>query len=194
MATKEMLESNLKDGESCGLNFYKNGLYPDRFDKIKVCADEWNYAWGHDSSNAMFFSNALQLHFFAKSGEKYHIERAAFFMPVNEGMITVKGNDCKIESTGELFHFMQGHKDGVICGCEAEPSLDVLCTKHGENLFMSIINRYAEPREILVEDYRITSSVQIVVKDYGFESNDFEVIQGGDTLYGHSVMFLSLEK
>ena len=194
MATKEMLESNLKDGESCGLNFYKNGLYPDRFDKIKVCADEWNYSWGQDSNNALFFSNALQFHFFAKSGEKYHIERAAFFMPVNEGMITVKGTDCRVESTGELFHYMQGHKNGIVCACEAESSLDVLCTKHGDNLFMSIINRYAEPREILVEDYRITSSVQIVVKDYSFESNDFEVIQGGDTLYGHSVMFAELKK
>ena len=194
MATTEMLETNLKDGNSYGLDFYKNGLYPDRFDKIKVCADEWNYSWGQDSNNALFFSNALQFHFFAKSKEKYHIERAAFFMPVNEGMITVKGADCRIESTGELFHFMQGHKDGVICGCEADPSLDVLCTKHGDNLFMSIVNRSPEPCEISIKGYNITSSVQIVVKDYSFESNVFEVIQGGDTLYGHSVMFLKPEK
>lgn len=194
MATAEMLETNLADGESFGLNFYKNGLYKDRFDKIKVCADEWNYSWGQDANNALFFSNALQFHFFAKSGEKYHIKRAAFFMPVNEGMITVKGAKCKVEGTGELFHFMQDHKDGTVCACEADPSLDVLCTKHGKSLYMSTVNRYAEPCEISVEGYKISSSVQIAVKEYGFDNNGFELIQGGDTLYGHSVMFLKLEE
>ncbi len=194
MATKEMLETNFADGESYGLNFYKNGLYPDRFDKIKVCADEWNYSWGQDANNALFFSNALQFHFFAKSGEKYHIERAAFFMPVNEGMITVKGAECRVEGTGELFHYMQGHKGGEICSCEADPQLDVLCTKHGENLYISIINRSAEPCKISVDGYKISSSVQIAVKEYGFDNNDFELIRGGDILYGHSVMFLNSEK
>ena len=194
MATKEMLETNLKDGESFGLNFYKNGLYKDKFDKIKVCADEWNYSWGQDSNNALFFSNALQFHFFAKSKEKYHIERAAFFMPVNEGMITVKGAECKIESTGEFFHFMQGHKDGVVCACEADPSLDVLCTKHKDSLFMSIVNRCAEPCEIYVKDCKTTSGAQIAVEEYSFENNRFDVIQGKTTLYGHSVLFLNLEE
>lgn len=194
MATAEMLETNLHDGESYGLNFYKNGLYPDCFDKIKVCADEWNYAWGQDSNNALFFSNALQFHFFAKSGQKYHIKRAAFFMPVNEGMITVKGAGCRVESTGELFHFMQGHKDGVVCECDADPSLDVLCTKHGNYLYMSIVNRCAEPCGISVKDCKITSSVQITAKDYSFDNNDFEVIQDSSTLYGHSLMFLKLDK
>ena len=194
MATAEMLESNLQNGESYGLEFYKNGLYPDRFDKIKVCADEWNYSWGQDSNNALFFSNALQFHFFAKSGEKYHIERAAFFMPVNEGMITVKGAECKIESTGEFFHFMKGHKDGVICACDTDDPLDVLCTRHGKKLFMSVINRHAEPQKISVDGYEIASVTQIAVKDYGFDSNDFEIIHGGDTLYGHSVMFMTLTK
>ena len=194
MATAEMLESNLQNGESYGLEFYKNGLYPDRFDKIKVCADEWNYSWGQDSNNALFFSNALQFHFFAKSGEKYHIERAAFFMPVNEGMITVKGAECKTESTGEFFHFMKGHKDGVICACDTDDPLDVLCTRHGEKLFMSVINRHAEPQKISVDGYEIASVTQIAVKDYGFDSNDFEIIHGGDMLYGHSVMFMTLTK
>lgn len=194
MATTEMLETNLADGESYGLNFYKNGLYKGKFDKIKVCADEWNYSWGQDSNNALFFSNALQFHFFAKSGQKYHIKRAAFFMPVNEGMITVKGAKCKIESTGELFRFMQGHKNGVVCDCEADPALNVLCTKHGESLYISIVNRYSEPCEISVEGYKVSSSVQIAVKDYSFENNDFEVIQDGSELYGHSVIFVKAEK
>ena len=194
MATAEMLETNLADGESFGLNFYKNDLYKNKFDKIKVCADEWNYSWGQDANNALFFSNALQFHFFAKSGEKYHIKRAEFFMPVNEGMITVKGGDCKIEGTGELFRFMQRHKDGEICVCNADPSLDVLCTKHGKRLFASVINRYSEPCEISFEGYKTISAVQIAVKEYSFENNGFELIQGGDTLYGHSVIFIDLEE
>ncbi len=44
MATCEIPETNFIDGECYGLNFYRNMLYADSFDKIRVCVDEWNYS------------------------------------------------------------------------------------------------------------------------------------------------------
>lgn len=193
-ATAAMLESNFADGTDAGLDFYKDDLYKDGFGGIDVCADEWNYSWGRDSSNALFFSNALQFHFFAKSGEKYHVRRAQFFMPVNEGMITVNGTSVRTESTGRMFRLMQGHKNGTVMGCAADPSLDVLCTAHGERIFVSAVNRGSEPADISVKGYEITSAVQIATEGYGFDKNDFRVIRGDTVLRGHSVMFIKAKK
>ncbi|MBQ3869759.1 MAG: hypothetical protein II777_04355 [Clostridia bacterium] len=193
MATPEMLEGIFADGESFGLNFYKDELYKDNFDRISVCADEWNYSWGQDSNNALFFSNALQFHFLAKSGEKYHIRRAGFFMPVNEGMITVKGKECKIESTGEMFRLMHGHCGGSVVLCETDEALDVLSTEHGDGLYTSVVNRTGEEYEIRIEGYTAKECKQIEIEEYSFESNGFEITDN-KTLKGHGVMFIRSEK
>ena len=196
MATCEILESNFADGECYGLNFYRNKLYAENFDRIRICVDEWNYSWGKDSSNALFFSNALQFHFLAKGKETYHIDRAEFFMPVNEGMIFVKGNTCKMESTGELFRFMAAHRGGRVIDCATEnPALDILCTDHGDHLFLSVVNRKDNPAELTFDGYEIVSCSEIETKEYSFESNDYEVRKDADTtVHGHSVLFVTLRK
>ena len=195
MATCEILESNFADGECYGLNFYRNKLYADNFDKIRICVDEWNYSWGKDSSNALFFSNALQFHFLAKGKETYHIDRAEFFMPVNEGMITVKGNVCKMESTGELFRLMAGHKDGYVIPCASDSAaLDILCTRHDDHLYLSAVNRGDIPCTLNVAGYEMVSGTEIEVKGYSFESNDYEVHPCTCPLVNsHSVAFFTLK-
>ena len=198
LATIEMVEDLFIDGESYGLNFYKNKLYADSFSSIKVCADEWNYNWGQSSNNGLFLSNALQFQFFAKSGDKYHIERAEFFMPINEGMIFVQGNVCKVESTGELFRLMAGHKGGRIVECETgTKDIDVFCTSHGNKLFLSVVNRRAEPCRLEVEGYKVLTAMQIKTGEYSFDKNDFEVTgpECPETacVSGHSVSFMTLE-
>ena len=192
MATLEILENNFIDGRCFGLDFYRDNLFADNFDKARICVDEWNYSWGKDSSNALFFSNALQFHFLAKSKETYHIDRAEFFMPVNEGMITVKGSVCKIESTGEMFRLMAEHKGGRVIECEADgEALDILCTDHGEYLYISVINRSGVSYELNINGYDITECVEIKIGDYSFESNDFEVTKTEKpVLYGHSLIFI----
>ncbi len=196
MATREILESNFADGECYGLNFYRNKLYADNFDKIRICVDEWNYSWGKPSSNALFFSNALQFHFIAKGKETYHIDRAEFFMPVNEGMITVRGNLCRMESSGEMFRLLAGHRNGRVIPCTSENgALDILCTDHGDHLYVSAVNRGAEPVALSVKDYAVTACTEIEVKDYSFESNDYEVCRREDAVvHGHSMSFLTLVK
>jgi alpha-N-arabinofuranosidase len=194
MATCEILESNFADGECYGLNFYRNKLYAENFDRIRICVDEWNYSWGKDSSNALFFSNALQFHFLAKGKETYHIDRAEFFMPVNEGMIFVKGNTCKMESTGELFRFMAAHRGGRVIDCATEnPALDILCTDHGDHLFLSVVNRKDNPAELTFDGYEIVSCSEIRTGAYSFDCNDYTVETGCEpVVHGHSTLFLTL--
>ena len=196
MATCDILESNFMDGECYGLNFYRNKLYVEDFGRIRICVDEWNYSWGKDSSNALFFSNALQFHFLAKGKETYHIDRAEFFMPVNEGMIFVKGNICKTESTGELFRLMAAHRGGRVIPCDTEsPALDILCTDHGDHLYLSAVNRKEVPAELVLDGYTVASCTEIETKEYSFESNDYEVRETADTtVHGHSVLFVTLRK
>ena len=158
--------------------------------------DEWNYSWGKDSNNALFFSNALQFHFLAKGKETYHIDRAEFFMPVNEGMITVRGNQCKMESTGEMFCLLAGHRGGRVIPCTSEnPALDILCTDHGDHLYLSVVNRGDEPVSLSVEGYTVTACTEIETKEYSFESNDYDVRPLPSPLViGHSMTFVRLEK
>lgn len=196
MATCEMLESNFADGECFGLNFYRNDLYADCFEKIRICVDEWNYSWGKDSSNALLFSNALQFHFLAKGKETYRIDRAEFFMPVNEGMIFVKGNRCRMESTGEMFRLMGSHRGGRVIPCESDnPALDILCTDHGDHLYLSVINRKDNPVELNVENYGASACTEIRVKDYSFDSNEYEMTASqAPCVGGHSLSFLTLRR
>ena len=196
MATCEILESNFADGECYGLNFYRNKLYADCFADIRICVDEWNYSWGKDSSNALFFSNALQFHFLAKSKETYHVHRAEFFMPVNEGMITVRGNICKLESTGEMFRLLAGHRGGQVISCTADtPALDVLCTDHGDHLYLSVVNRKAAPVALTVKDYIINDCTEIQVNAYSFASNDYALTHPEQAVvHGHSMSFLTVKK
>ena len=196
MATCEILESNFADGHCFGLDFYRDELYADRFGQIRICVDEWNYSWGKDSSNALLFSNALQFHFLAKGKETYHIDRAEFFMPVNEGMIFVKGNECRMESTGELFRLMAGHRGGTVIPCTADtPELDLLCTAHDGYLFLSAVNRGASPKLLRAEGYTLSDCVEIEAREYSFASNDFAVREGKEAaVSGHSVLFAVLRQ
>ena len=196
MASCDMLESNFADGECFGLNFYRNRLYADCFEKIRICVDEWNYSWGKTSSNALFFSNALQLHFFAKSKESYHVDRAEFFMAINEGLVSVRGELSKIESTGELFRLMAGHKKGRVIPCESDlSSLDILCTDHGDHLYISVINRGAEAVMLNVKDHVMTACTEIAVAEYSFESNEYEVAEREvGIIHGHSMSFLTVAR
>ncbi|MBQ8610184.1 MAG: hypothetical protein IJ412_00610 [Oscillospiraceae bacterium] len=195
--TPGKLEELFINGRAANLDFFSTYRSPEYFAGIKLCADEWNYAWGNDSSNAMLFSNALQFHLFAKTYEKYHIARAQFFLPVNEGMITVHGADVKMESSGELFRLLKPHTDGTVieCACETK-DLDILCTEHEEGrCFMSVVNRRSAPCLVIPEGYRVVSAVTLRTAEYSFTNNDFALEELCEPVVdGHSVLFLSLEK
>ncbi len=192
--TKEMLEDNFLDGTNFGLEFYRNELFNGSLENVRICVDEWNYSWGQKTTTALFFSNAIQLHFLAKSNMKYHIDRAAFFMPVNEGMISVKGAECKMEATGEMFRLFANHKGGKVIECETDNNiLDVLCTDHGGFLFLSVVNRRSE--DVLINIDGFTEGNEIKTDEYGFESGNYELLKTSfPVIHGHSMMFFTVKK
>ncbi|MBO4423597.1 MAG: hypothetical protein J5879_09170, partial [Clostridia bacterium] len=152
------------------------------------------FSWGCDANNAMYLSNALEFHFLARSWGKYGVTDARYFMPVNEGMITVKGTECRVECSGEMFRLLHGHKDGVIFECTSEnPDLDVLCTRHGEELYMSVVNRRSGEYEIRVEGYTAELCTQIVPDEYAFSNSGFEIKHyDRPVVTGHGMTFIKL--
>jgi alpha-N-arabinofuranosidase len=190
------LESSFKDDTEEGLEFYKHQLFRDTFDTTRICVDEWNFCWGSGSNNALVFSNALEFHFFARAAKTYHVREARFFMPVNEGMITVTGTESRIESSGELIRLMAGHRGGRVIPCAADTEeLDILCTEHEGGLFVSVVNRGSTPYCLQADGYTASACREIRVKDFSFFSNDYEIVTGDSAIvHGHSVLFLSLKK
>ena len=188
------LERSFKGDFDAGLDFYRNELFKNVFDTTRICVDEWNFCWGSGSNNALLFSNALEFHFLARTAEKYHVREACFFMPVNEGMITVQGNLCKVESTGEMFRLMAGHRGGTVISCTADTDeLDLLCTEHDGYLYVSAVNRGSSPRRLNAEGYTVSDCAEIRVNNFSFFSNDYEILTGGEPISeGHSILFAKL--
>ena len=193
-ACEHMKHTYLHDTEE-GLEFYKNELLADTWDTTRICVDEWNFCWGSGSNNALLISNALQLHFFARNAEKYHIREARFFMPINEGMITVLPTDSVVESSGELFRLMAKHMGGTVIACAADTEqLDILCTKHDGNLYVSIINRSDIPFRVSMDGYEVSDCTEMRVGAFSFYSNDYEIIEGTDaTVQEYSVSFITFK-
>ena len=116
-------------------------------------------------------------------------------MPVNEGMISVRGSVCRAESTAELFVLMAGHKGGVVIPCTAvNPDLDILCTAHEDGTYyLSLVNRRAEPITLNVGDREVLYCAALRTGEYSFDSNEYAVVRDAPlTVSGHSVLFLTL--
>ena len=190
--TENGIEGTFADGNDIGLSFVRNELFKDA--DMPVNVDEWNFSWGCDANNAMYLSNALEFHFLARSWGKYGVTDARYFMPVNEGMITVKGTECIVECSGEMFRLLHGHKDGVVFECISEnPDLDVLCTRHGEEFYMSVVNRRSGEYEIRVEGYTAELCTQIVPDEYAFSNSGFEIKHyDRPVVTGHGMTFIKL--
>ncbi len=133
-------------------------------------------------------SDVIALH----AGREYE---ARFFMPVNEGMITVTGTDSRVESSGELFRLLANHRGGTVIACTSDAdSLDILCTEHDGYLFVSVANRSGVPYRMHTEGYDVVDCTEIRVGEFSFFNNDYEIIEGNDaSVQGHGVSFITLK-
>ena len=192
--SRDGVEGIFADGFDAGLDYIQNGLFKDA--DMPVNVDEWNFSWGCDANSVMYLCNALEFHFLAKSAEKYGVTDARYFMPVNEGMITVRGKECRVECTGEVFRLLHGHKDGTVVSCGTDnKDLDVLCTRHGEELFMSVINRRSGEYKIKVNGYKVKECTQITLDGYSWNDSGFEIKRYDiPAVTGHGMAFLKLVK
>jgi hypothetical protein len=197
LACEHMKQTYLHD-EDEGLEFFKHDLLGSVWDTVKINVNEWNFCWGSGSNNALLISNALQLHFFARNSEKYHIREARFFMPINEGMITVTPTESLVESSGELFRLMGRHRGGTVVPCSVDSDeADVLCTLHngGNAMYLSAVNRSASPMSFRVEGYESQTATVISIPEVDFNSNEYTVTERSTLeVSGHSVLFCTLNR
>ena len=59
-------------------------------------------------------------------------------------------------------------------------------------MYVSAVNRGTDSIELSVEGYSPIDCTEIKTADYSFESNDYEVIDGSQTVSGHSMIFMKL--
>ena len=125
------------------LDWVKDVLYKDCFDKILINVDEWNLTWGMEGSTLMMFTDALVFHFYMKSFEKYHIIGSRFFHPVNEGMIRVTPDGSRLDCVGTLMQYMNMHRGGrFVESFVDDQDIDILVTGHeNNNKVVSVVNR-----------------------------------------------------
>ena len=72
--------------------------------------------------------------------------------------------------------------------------MDILCTDHGDRLFLSVVNRRAEACSLSFGGYTASNMTEIHTGEYSFESNDFTLETPDEpVVHGHSVLFLTLK-
>lgn len=143
----------LIDGYDHGLENMQNIIFKDKYDKIQIIIDEWNYSWGLKGSNLMTLSNALMLNFMIKYFNKWRISDARFFHPINEGMLDVSPETVKMDTSGTLFEYFQKHRNGILLSAISDnKDVDCVATKHQNNTVISIINRVDKQTEINIID------------------------------------------
>ena len=119
-------------------------------------------------------------------------------MPINEGMLSVTPTESMVESSGELFRLMGGHRDGTVVPCSVDSDeADVLCTLHdgGEVMYLSAVNRGSSPMVLRVEGYKTTKATEIAIPSVDFNSNEYRIMPKADPeVSGYSVLYCTLER
>ena len=82
----------------------------------------------------------------------------------------------------------------IPCATENE-NLDLLCTNHGDYLYLSAVNRKDEALTLNIEGYVVISCTEIETGKYAFDCNDYQVCERQDAVvHGHSMTFVTLKK
>lgn len=193
----------LIEGYDPGLEYMKEVIFKDKYDKIHINIDEWNYSWGLKGSNLMTLSNALMLNFMIKYFEKWRISDARFFHPINEGMLDVSPEAVKMDTSGTLIAYFQKHRNGMLLNTISDnKDIDCVATRHQNNTAVSIINRGDKRVKINIIDkclgnetteYRVSG---ILMKNITAFENNIEIINSNVSKSGeifipaNSVLFV----
>ncbi len=147
--TLSSVEDSVLGGIDERLEFLKQHALQQKWDRIRINVDEWNFTWGLRGSSVMLLSNALFFHFMMKSSPRYPITEARFFHPINEGMIDVHPLYVNLDTSGLLFALLNKHRGGRLLKLSSDsPDWDVAATLHDEKIVCSVVNRRAKLLEI----------------------------------------------
>ena len=84
---------------------------------IHISFDEWNcwYAWYRPSSAAEGLYAAGMLQLFLNESNAMDMPVCCYFQPISEGAIEIKGNNCRLTATGQVFSMLKAHCVGNLC-------------------------------------------------------------------------------
>jgi alpha-L-arabinofuranosidase len=112
-----------------------------------ITFDEWNTMWGQKGSAGMGVYVAAVLHLLCREAVPLQIERAYYFMPVNEGAIQVTPLGASLDTAGQVFDLFKVHQGNRLLNTSPALSdsddLDLCAslTSDGKYIYVTVINR-----------------------------------------------------
>jgi len=133
--------------------------------------DEWNTAWGQRGSVPMALYAAGVLQMACREAGPLGLEMAAFFMPVNEGVIAVSPAAAEYDTAGHVFDLLHVHQRGRLLPTPeitADDDVDLCATvasrDGGATVWVTAVNRRLdEPRTLTLDVRGLDAPRQAVV-------------------------------
>lgn len=126
------------------LDVYRQEVPKDR--RVNIVLDEWNLKWGSPGNMGMGLNAANTLNLLCRESPELAIERAYFFMPVNEGAIRVTPLDAKLDVVGEIFKLYAAHQGNLLLktpAITADADIDLCASAdpNGGRIYATVVNR-----------------------------------------------------
>ena len=133
--------------------------------------------WGEYGSSLMMLADALSMHFFMKSYDRYNVRATRFFHPVNEGMIKVEGENAGFDCAGTLFRYLNLHRGGTLIETFTETDdVDAAVTVHGDKRLVSLINRSEDNIDVKI-DINNADAIRISSPSYSVHETKVSVTE-----------------
>ena len=115
---------------------------------FSIAFDEWNTRWGLSGSVTMGLYTAGVLNLLCREATNMQIDRAYYFMPVNEGPIKVTPLGSELDPSGEVFALFAAHQgkqllNTPVLAADADLDLCASITPDGKSICVTVINRNA---------------------------------------------------
>jgi alpha-L-arabinofuranosidase len=114
--------------------------------RFGIAFDEWNTMWGRQGSVGMGLYTAGALNLLCREAESLGIDRAYYFMAINEGAIQVSPLTARLDTAGEVFDLFKVHQGNRLLktpptAADADIDLCASATPDGKRIYVTVVNR-----------------------------------------------------
>jgi alpha-N-arabinofuranosidase len=112
----------------------------------RIAFDEWNTRWGLAGSVGMGIYTAGVLNLLCREAAPLGIERAYYFMAINEGAIQVTPFEARLDTAGKVFNLYKVHHGSSVLqtrNLPADSDLDLCASaaSEGQRVYVTLVNR-----------------------------------------------------
>jgi alpha-N-arabinofuranosidase len=110
--------------------------------KIGIAFDEWNTRWGLKGNVTMGLYVARMLNMLCREGDKLGLSMACYFMPVNEGAITVNPLNAELDAAGHVFEMFSVHQGNRLLEIAQRDEVDVSASlsSDGQHVYATVVD------------------------------------------------------